>query len=184
KADPEDILIKLSIRNAGPEAAELDVIPTLWFRNTWAWGLDDRVPSIRAENGGLVAEHHELGRRTLMCDGSPDLLFCDNETNTQRLWGLEGRSRFPKDGINDHIVNGAATVNPDKQGTKAAFRHHVSVGPGQTVAIRLRLSPDGKAGEDFDPIMGAREKEANEFYAELTPAAASPDEAMVLREAL
>jgi hypothetical protein len=95
KADPEDILIKISIRNAGSEPAELDVLPTLWFRNTWAWGMDDRVPTIRAEGGGLVAEHFELGRRTLHCDGTPDLLFCDNETNTERLWGLAGRSQFP-----------------------------------------------------------------------------------------
>ena len=184
KADPEDILIKISVRNAGPESAELDLIPTLWFRNTWAWGLDDRVPTIRAENGGLVAEHHDLGSRTLHSDRSPELLFCDNETNAMLLWGSGGRSQFPKDGINDHIVRGAATVNPANQGTKAAFRHHLSVGPGETATVRLRLSPDGKSGQDFDLLMAAREKEANEFYAALTPGGASPDEAMVLREAL
>ena len=184
KADPEDILIKISVRNAGPESAELDLIPTLWFRNTWAWGLDDRVPTIRAENGGLVAEHHDLGSRTLHSDRSPELLFCDNETNAMLLWGSGGRSQFPKDGINDHIVRGAATVNPANQGTKAAFRHHLSVGPGETATVRLRLSPDGKSGQDFDLVMAAREKEANEFYAALTPGGASPDEAMVLREAL
>jgi hypothetical protein len=184
KADPEDILIKISVRNAGPESAELDLIPTLWFRNTWAWGLDDRVPTIRADNGGLVAEHHDLGRRTLHSDRSPQLLFCDNETNTMLLWGVAGRSQFPKDGINDYIVHGAATVNPASQGTKAAFRHHLSVGPGATATVRLRLSPDGKSGQDFDLVMAAREKEANDFYAALTPGGASPDEAMVLREAL
>jgi len=184
KADPEDILIKISVRNAGPESAELDLIPTLWFRNTWAWGLDDRVPTIRADNGGLVAEHHDLGSRTLHSDRSPELLFCDNETNTMLLWGVAGRSQFPKDGINDHIVRGAATVNPANQGTKAAFRHHLSVGPGATATVRLRLSPDGKSGQDFDLVMAAREKEANDFYAALTPGGASPDEAMVLREAL
>ncbi|MDQ6878339.1 MAG: glucosidase [Candidatus Dormibacteraeota bacterium] len=184
KSDPEDILIKLSIRNAGPDDSELDVVPTLWFRNTWGWGLDDRVPVIRAEDGGLVAEHFSLGRRTLRCDGTPELLFCDNETNTERLWGLPGRSQFPKDGINDHIVHGTATVNPAGQGTKAAFRHHLQIGAGQTATIRLRLSPDGSAGEEFDQIVAAREKEANEFYSEITPAGASPDEEMVLREAL
>jgi hypothetical protein len=184
KADPEDILIKIAVRNAGPESAELDLIPTLWFRNTWAWGLDDRVPTIRADNGGLVAEHHDLGSRTLHSDRSPELLFCDNETNTMLLWGIGGRSQFPKDGINDHIVHGAATVNPANQGTKAAFRHHLSVGPGETATVRLRLSPDGKSGQDFDLVMAAREMEANEFYAALTPGGASPDEAMVLREAL
>jgi hypothetical protein len=132
KADAEDILIRLSVRNAGPEAAELDLIPTLWFRNTWAWGIDARAPIIRADNTGtgLVAEHHELGVRRLMSNAAPQLLFCDNETNTVRLWGMAGRSRYPKDGINDHVVHGAATVNPAQEGTKAAFRHHLSVGPG------------------------------------------------------
>ena len=184
KADPEDILIRISVRNAGPESAKLDLLPTLWFRNTWAWGLDDRVPTIRADNGGLVAEHHDLGSRTLHSDRSPELLFCDNETNTMLLWGVAGRSQFPKDGINDHIVRGAATVNPANRGTKAAFRHHLLVGPGETATVRLRLSPDGKSGQDFDLVMAAREREANEFYAALTPGGASPDEAMVLREAL
>jgi hypothetical protein len=184
KADPEDILIKVSIRNAGPEAADLDVLPTLWFRNTWAWGLDDRIPTIRAADGGFVAEHHTLGAMTLHSDGAPSLLFCDNETNAAGLWGVSGRSQYPKDGINDHVVRGSATVNPANEGTKAAFHHHLSVGPGETVAIRLRLSPDGRTGTDFDTLMGTREQEANQFYAGLTPAAASPDEALVLREAL
>ena len=184
KADPEDILIKVSVHNAGPEAAQLDLLPTMWFRNTWAWGLDDRTPTIRAESGGLIAEHHTLGSRTLHSDRSPELLFCDNETNAQRFWGIAGRSPFPKDGINDYVTRGLPAVNPAQQGTKAAFRHHLSVEPGQTVTIRMRLSTDGKSGQDFDQIMAAREKEANEFYAVVTPPAASPDEAMVLREAL
>ena len=184
KADPEDILIKISVRNAGPETAELDVVPSLWFRNTWAWGLDDRVPSIRVQGGGLLAEHHELGRRMLHSDGSPEFLFCDNETNAERLWGLGGRSQFPKDGINDHIVHGAETVNPEHTGSKAAFRHHLSIAPGQITVIRLRLSPNGKTGTDFDEIMASREQEANQFYTELMPAGASPDEGMVFREAL
>ena len=184
KADPEDILLRISVRNAGPEAADIDVVPTLWFRNTWSWGLDDRTPSIRVQSGGIVAEHFQLGRRTLHSDGSPEFVFCDNETNTERLWGLPGRSQFPKDGINDHIVHGAATVNPEHQGTKAAFWHHLTVGPGQTTVIRLRLSPDGRTGAGFDQVMATREQEANEFYTELIPATASPDEGMVLREAL
>ncbi|MEP6753389.1 MAG: glucosidase, partial [Candidatus Dormiibacterota bacterium] len=184
KAGPEDILIKVSVRNAAPETAQIDLVPTLWFRNTWAWGLDDRVPAIRAESGGLVAEHHSFGSRTLHSDGTPDLLFCDNETNAQRLWGIGGRSQFPKDGINDHVTRGLPTVNPAQQGTKAAFRHRLTVEPGQTVTIRMRLSPDGKSGQDFDQIMALREKEANEFYAGVTPPGASPDEAMVMREAL
>ena len=186
KANPDDILIRVSVRNAGPDAAELDLIPTLWFRNTWSWGLGDPTPSIRADNAriGLVAEHVELGVMRLTSDGAPETLFCDNETNTERLWGLPGRSVYPKDGINDHVVRGAASVNPAGYGTKAAFRHHLSVGPGLTAVVHLRLSRDGKGPEDFDAIMGARSREADEFYAELTPSGATPDEAMVLREAL
>jgi len=186
KADPEDVLIRFAVRNAGPEAAELDLIPTVWFRNTWSWGLDDRTPIIRADSAGagMVAEHFQLGVRRLVSDGSPQLLFCDNETNTERLWGVAGRSLYPKDGINDHIVHGAASVNPANHGTKAAFRHHLSVGPGQTAFVHLRLSLTGKSAEDFEQLMTTREREANEFYAELIPAGATPDEAMVLREAL
>ena len=186
KADSEDILMRLSVRNAGPDAAELDLIPTLWFRNTWSWGFDDRSPVIRADDGGtaLVAEHVELGVRRLTSDGSPRLLFCDNETNTEKLWGVRGRSQFPKDGINDHVVNGAATVNPARQGTKAAFHHHLSVAPGRTAYVHLRLSATGKSGEDFESIMATRQQEADAFYAELTPAGASADEAMVMRQAL
>jgi hypothetical protein len=183
KAGPEDMLIRLAIRNAGPETAEIDVLPTLWFRNTWSWGLGDVAPVIRDEGGALIAEHTELGRRTLVCDGAPELLFCDNETNTERLWGTGGLSPFPKDGINDHVLHGAPTVNPANTGTKAAFRHHLSVSPGQTAFVRLRLSDSGAAGADFEKVMTLREQEANEFYAELTPAGASHDEMMVLREA-
>ena len=186
KADPEDILIRLATRNAGPDAAELDLIPTLWFRNTWSWGLDNRTPIIRAGGTGvgLVAEHFDLGVTSLVSDGSPELLFCDNETNSQRLWGVPGRSRYPKDGINDHVVNGAETVNPDQHGTKASLRHHLVVGPGETAVVHLRLGSAGRMGDDFDSIMAARAQEANDFYAELTPRGASPDEALVLRQAL
>jgi hypothetical protein len=183
KASPEDLLIRVAIRNAGPETAEIDVLPTLWFRNTWSWGLGDVAPSIRAEGGALVAEHAELGRRTLVCDGVPELLFCDNETNTERLWGAPGTSLYPKDGINDHVLHGAPSVNPANVGTKAAFRHRLSVSPGQTAYVRLRLSDTGAAGADFERIVSLREQEANEFYEELTPKGASHDEAMVLREA-
>ncbi|MHB8588437.1 MAG: MGH1-like glycoside hydrolase domain-containing protein [Candidatus Dormibacteraceae bacterium] len=184
KGDPDDILIRISVRNAGPEVAQLDLVPTLWFRNTWSWGIDDRQPSIRADgHGGMVAEHFDLGMRHLVSDGTPDLLFCDNETNTERLWGVGGRSAFPKDGINDHIVNGASTVNPASEGTKAAFRHHLTIGPGETAVVRLRLSPSGNSGTDIEQIMAAREHEASDFYAELAPPAATAEEAMVMRQA-
>ena len=185
KAAEDDILIRITVRNAGRERARIDVLPTLWFRNTWAWGVDDRVPSITDRDGALAAEHWELGAMRLASDGAPDLLFCDNDSNTQRLWGLPGRTRFPKDGINDHVVAGASTVNPDRVGTKAAFWHRLVVDGGASATVRLRLSASGLGvGADFDSILAARREEADEFYAELTPVGTPPDQAMVLRQAM
>ena len=185
KAGVDEILVRITVRNAGPDRAHIDVLPTLWFRNTWAWGGDERVPSIREDDGALVAEHWELGRTFLATEGAPERLFCDNKTNTERLWGVPGRSRFPKDGINDHIVSGAASVNPRRTGTKAAFRYHVAVDPGASATIKLRLSPSGSpVDRDFDAQLDQRQAEADEFYAELTPAGTPPDEALVLRQAL
>ena len=185
KAAEDDLLIEVRVRNAGPDDAEIDVLPTLWFRNTWAWTSGGRMPSIRAESGRMIAEHWELGEMSLSTDGSAALLFCDNETNAERLWGVPGRSRFPKDGINDHVVYGTPTVNPERIGTKAAFRHHLAVAPRQTATVRLRLSAAGDPVDDhFESILQRRRTEADEFYAELTPPGANPDEAMLLRQAM
>jgi len=178
KASPDDVLIRISVRNNGPETATIDVLPTLWYRNTWSWGLEGSKPELRLENGSIV------GTSTLSGEGSPEALFCENETNTERLFGVPGSTPYPKDGINDHVVQGAATVNPDQTGTKAAFRYRLEVGAGETAVIRLRLRDEAGVGSDFDDVLAAREAEADEFYAELTPAGASDDEALVLRQAL
>jgi len=185
KRATDDIHVSIAVRNAGPDAAEIDVIPTLWFRNTWSWGLDDRRPSITARAGALQAEHHELGPMTLAGSGTPDLLFCDNETNAQRLFNAPNSSPYPKDGINDHVVTGASTVNPAQTGTKAALRYHLTVAPGETQTIELRLSDIGGAvTPDFAEIMRTREREADQFYAGIIPATTPKDEAMVARQAL
>ena len=135
------------------------------------------------EAGAIVAEHHALGRMVLRSAHDAVPLFCDNETNGRRLWGIDG-ARYPKDGINDHVVAGAKTVNPARVGTKAALHHVVEVDPGQTAVVHLRLSGDGDADPSLvDQILLAREEEADEFYAALTPADASADEAMVMRQA-
>ncbi|MDH4346786.1 MAG: DUF11 domain-containing protein, partial [Thermoleophilia bacterium] len=170
KASPEDLLVRITVRNAGPDAATIDVLPTLWFRNTWSWGLDPTRPSIRLDGGALVAEHHRLGTRTLSASGSPEALFCENETNTERLFGAASATPYPKDGISDHVVHGAPTVNPELIGTKAAFRYRLELGPGETRTIDLRLSDDDTSlGADFEDVLAAREEEADAFYAALTP---------------
>ncbi|HST24511.1 MAG TPA: hypothetical protein VLJ76_00820 [Gaiellaceae bacterium] len=185
KASPEDILVRVTVRNAGPETATIDVLPTLWFRNTWSWGLDPRRPEVRLEGPAMSAEHWDLGQRWLSASGTPTPLFCENETNTERLWGVGGSTPYPKDGIADHVVAGLPTVNPELSGTKAAFHYRLEVGPGANANVELRLrDTTGGLGADFDDVMAAREKEADEFYAELTPAGASDDEALVVRQAL
>ncbi len=187
KAGPEDICALITVVNAGPEPADLDVLPTLWFRNTWAWGHDPRVPRLAAVQGRILAEHHHLGLWTLAGDPGAELLFCDNESNARRLWDQEGASPFPKDGINDHVVSGAATVNPAQTGTRAALRYRLSVGPGETRRLRLRLTAGDAApdlGDGHAVTVAARRHEADLFHAALVPAGASGDEAMVLRQAL
>jgi hypothetical protein len=183
KADPEDICMRVQIRNAGPDTASIDVVPTLWFRNRWSWDPDVVKPSIEEGEGALVAEDPALGTMTLAGNGSPDVWFCDNESNTRRLWDADDGPAYPKDGINDHLLSGAATVNPARTGTKAALRYHFEVGPGETAEVRLRLAPERRDLErSWLKTMRARADEADAFYAALAPQATA-DEAMVMRQA-
>ena len=168
KASPDDWCIKATIRNAGPDEATLHVLPSIWFRNTWSWGIDDRKPSIMAKDGALIADHHQLGRMALTTNGDGIPLVCDNETNTARLWGGDAATRFPKDGIGDHVIHGANTVHPDGVGTKAALWHHITVPAGGTAELRLRLSPAGGDHDSgFTRAMATRQSEADDFYAHL-----------------
>jgi hypothetical protein len=201
KAGPDDLLMAIQVTNAGPEADTLHVLPTAWFRNTWSWGGDEPRPGLRASGDRSVTiDHPFLGTMELIAAASPygadpQLLFCENETNLARLYDAAPLTPYPKDGINDHVVHGAATVNPAGAGTKCAFWYQVTVPPGQTAELRLRLrhAPDGPRGRaagaadplgtEFTEVMDQRKAEADEFYAELTPAGASTDEALVLREA-
>ena len=190
KAGPTDLCMVVRVANRGPDEAILHVLPTLWFRNTWAWGLPghDAVPSIRADGGRLRAEHQRLGQLTLAGDGEPGTLFCDNETNTGRLFGVPGRSAYPKDGINDHLVHGADTVNPAGVGTKAALHYVLTVPSGQTREVRLRLTQgedvEPELGEGFGKVLAEREREADELFAALTPPGTGAEEASVLRQAV
>ena len=185
KAGPHDLLMSITVTNAGPDTETLTVLPTAWYRNTWSWDQGAEKPELRAEpDGRIVTEHPFLGSLELVSDGEPDVLLCENETNTERLFGAPG-TPFPKDGINDHVVDGAASVGGES-GTKAAFWHEVTVAPGASATVRVRLRPptDANPWSDFDGVVEERRAEADEFYGELTPAEASEDEALVLRQAL
>ena len=196
KADPSDLLMRITVTNAGPDADTVHVLPTAWFRNTWSWDLGAPKPVMEAAGEASVSvEHPYLGALELLAgdgsDGSrPVPLFCENETNTARLFGAEPTTQYPKDGINDHVIHGAATVNPQRCGTKCAFWYQLDVPAGATVELRLRLRPAGSGppapaalGMDFERAIAARQAEADEFYADLTPGTASDDEALVMRQA-
>jgi hypothetical protein len=189
KAGPDDLCIRIDCTNHGPEPAPLHVLPTLCLRNTWAWGRDDRRGSLRAVDERTVAVvHGALGRFWLLADRPDDLLFTDNETNAARLWGVPNRSRWVKDGIGDHVVHGNPTVNPAREGTKAAAWYRLVVPPGATVALRLRLadrSPGGdELGSGFDEVMARRAAEADELFASLAPPDCPPEVGRVQRRAL
>jgi hypothetical protein len=183
KASPDDMVVHATIRNTSDRDATIDVLPTLWFRNTWSWGLDDRRPQLMVKDGVIIAEHHELGRMTLTGEGVHEALVCDNDSNAGKLWGSEG-ARYPKDGIADHVIHGADTVNPDGIGTKAALRYRLNVGAGAQTTVELRLSSNGASGASSGAaVLADRQQEADEFYSALTPADATSDERDVMRQA-
>ena len=203
KESPEDILIKISICNRGPADASIVVLPTLWFRNTWSEKNNETRPWIRRKDpvhgsSVAVAFHSQLGERFLYCADAQRLLFTENETNRQLLFGTSNATPYVKDGINDFIVNGKAdAVNPDGTGTKVASEYQITVSPGGTETVRLRLTtvspPDlersypavsGPFGKHFDQVMRSRIAEADEFYAQIIPSQVSPESAAVMRQAL
>jgi hypothetical protein len=145
KADVEDILIRITAFNRGPETAELHILPSLWFRNTWSWGRDLRRPSVQpASNmrGMACAElqHWQYGKRWLLCDGNPELLFTENETNSARLFGGRNRSPYVKDAFHEYVIRGnKSAVNPKQMGTKMAAHYPMSLAPGQSQTLKLRL---------------------------------------------
>jgi Glycosyl hydrolase family 63 C-terminal domain len=223
KGSAEDILIKITAINRGPAEADLWILPTIWFRNTWSWGRDDYRPALRAapefsvpkghETPGLGVieiEHKAYGKRWLLCEGEPELLFTENETNFQRLFGGENRTLYAKDGINDYVVHGnREAVNADKTGTKASTLYHLRLAPGGTgsvgasATLRLRLTDqepkvirtsaprpviaaapnNDLLGQSFDSVLEKRRKEADEFYAKRAPKGLSEDAKNVQRQA-
>jgi hypothetical protein len=187
KADPEDVLIKISVHNRGPEAAQIHLLPTLWFRNVWSWGDGDPRPSVSQVDNGMKASDPQLGDYTLQCEGATELLFTENESNASRLWSQPNPSPYVKDAFHEYVIAGKRdAVNPSRTGTKAAAHYVLDVPPCGSKVVRLRLSakPAAKAFRDFDEIFASRLADANEFYERITPKNLSEDERRVHRQAL
>ncbi|HQQ96062.1 MAG TPA: glucosidase [Cyclobacteriaceae bacterium] len=187
KADVDDILIRIIVTNRGPEGAPLHVLPHIWFRNTWAWGYDDYTPELRHHESGIIrVEHRDLGAYFLHHDKKAKALFCDNETNTGRLFGYHSPGSF-KDGINDYLVYGRhEALHHQPNGTRAAIDHDLHLEPGGSITIRLRLSPEKltKPFQTFDSTFEKRIEEANEFYAGLQQDIPEADRRSIQRQAL
>jgi hypothetical protein len=208
KLHPEDMLIRIGVTNRGPEAATIQILPTLWYRNTWSWGRDSRRPSITGwslersrmspdlrhrgpdPQTTLMAKHWQLGEYLLYCPGADELLFTENETNTALLFGAPSPTPYVKDAFHHYVVNGKReAVSPAAFGTKATARYMRSVNPGQTIHVDLRLAsliddhPLESPLADFDALMQQRREEADEFYNVVLPSTLSPDAKSVARQA-
>jgi len=200
KAGPRDLLMNITVHNAGPDQATIDVVPTLWFRNTWSWGYTDHPkPHMQWAKDRIVADHSRSGPLVLVGEGDPDPLFCENETNAARLFGAANETACPKDGINDHLLHGADTVSAERRGTKGALHYRLTVPPGGTSRVRVRLvgvphpaldvDPSGLAadridvGDEFDRILAERRAEADAFYDAVIPVDRDAEQYRVARQA-
>jgi hypothetical protein len=216
KADVEDILIKVTAVNRGPEQADLQILPSLWFRNTWSWGRDDRKPNIKVISGAancvtLEIDHWQYGKRWLICDGTPQLLFTENETNRQRLFDEPNRS-YVKDAFHEYLIGGDKTaINPGLTGTKMAALYPVKLESGESITVKLRLTdrdpsvaaasrtvgtPNSKPpapsapavpplndfGAGFEALFALRLNEADDFYASRFPEGLSDDGKLIMRQ--
>ncbi len=207
KAGVDDILVRINAINRGPDEAELHLLPSLWFRNTWSWNGDTTRPRLsrrkRAEPGAkgrrkapmtdyetIEAVHPAEGRRWLYCERAPELLFTENDTNTQRLYGTTNGASYFKDAFNEFVVHNARdAVNPSQEGTKAAAYYSLRLAAGESVTLRLRLTNTEMTDwnalpfTEFDDIFAARQREADEFYADVIPRDISDDAQRVMRQA-
>ncbi|HQR07153.1 MAG TPA: glucosidase [Gemmatales bacterium] len=200
KNTPEDMLIQISIHNRGDQAATLELLPTLWFRNEWSWVAQAAKPSLRQIHADgsisvIKAVHAKLGERYLYCEGHVPLLFTENETNTERIFGVPNRSHYVKDSFHQYFINQFdGAINPAGQGTKVACHYHLSIKPGDCQVVRLRLTdtPPASASNgkkyapffQFGSILQQRKSEADEFYSGIIPKSLDADSANVMRQAL
>ncbi|HZW88747.1 MAG TPA: glucosidase, partial [Myxococcaceae bacterium] len=198
KADADDLLVRISVTNRGPDTAHLHLLPTLWFRNVWSWGQGGskpRLEALRDANGrgvGVRTEHPAEGSFTLRTDTEAEWLFTENETNSQRLWGTPNASPYVKDAFHARVIDGRVdAVNPDQVGTKSAAWIQLTVAAGATGTVRLRLTRgepkdpgDSGVGKDFDSVFAARKAEADAFYDGVIPTKLGDDGRNVMRQAL
>jgi hypothetical protein len=196
KASAEDMLIRITVANRGREGAKLHLLPTLWYRNTWSWSAGTSRPLLKSagdRQGARIvsAAHATLGVRELHCEGTPTLLFTENETNNKRLFGGENATPYVKDAFHQYFLDRRPqAVNPAGSGTKAAAHYELEVPPGESLVVRLRLTePQPRAtpglfGAVFDELLATRIREADDFYRSITPASLGTDEAAVMRQAL
>jgi len=199
KADAEDLLVRILVSNRGPEPAEIHILPTLWFRNTWSWGYDNRRPTIELRTNGrqrqdrvstLIATHWYLGEYAMYCSDADDVLFTENESNSERLWGIPSPTPYVKDAFNQYLVKGQPeVVNPAAVGTKAAARYTRTIDSGEIITIDLRLASTRHANPlqapfaDFGSLLKERHKEADDFYDAVLPKKLSKDAMLVSRQA-
>jgi hypothetical protein len=188
KAGPEDILMQINICNRGPEAALIHLLPQLWFRNTWSWGYNATKPSLQAlPDDTVLAKHSMLGEYTLFTEGTPSFLFCDNETNARRLYGMQDAVGYFKDAFHEFLIQGnSRAVNPSGVGTKCAVHFQLTVPARGETKVRLRLASSLKTPPfiNFDEVLGSRRQEADEFYAGLQKELSDKDAEAVQRQAL
>jgi len=187
KADPGDILIRITVHNRGPESAELHLLPTLWFRNTWSWGEGTKPSLGLTEDGTVLASHYELGQCRFCCEGSPELLFTENESNFSRLWGGHNATQYVKDAFHEYLISGnREAVSPSKVGSKVAAHYRLELPAGGNKTVRLRLSEAecNNPFAEFDEVFALRLADADEFYERITPQSLGEDERRVHRQAL
>jgi hypothetical protein len=193
KESPEDILIRVTVANRGPETAELHLLPTVWFRNTWSWGYNVPRPSLRRHKSKVASAAIELdepdyGKRWLICEGAPDVLFTENETNTEKLWGVPNRVSYVKDAFHEYVIrNNQAAVNPAQEGTKAAAHYVLCMKPGESTTLKFRLTDQAphahSLNKNYDQIFAARIAEADEFYSKRVPPGLNEDAKRIQRQA-
>jgi len=196
KVDAHDNLIRITVSNRGPEAATLHLLPTLWFRNTWSWSEGAAKPILRSAGNRtderlLIASHEQLGACALHCEGQPTLLFTENETNNKRLFNTESATPYVKDAFHEYLIHQRhEAVNPKQVGTKSAAHYELTIAAGQSATVRLRLTdvhaatPRESFGKAFEDMFATRIRDADEFYAAITPRALTEDQSRVMRQAL